>query len=548
MPQVLSKAVGYVDWQGVIRSAINNPSRFLGNAVICYFAAWYTIRLCRSLAVQGVVGTVKYIFRGASGFLVRQMRFMPGTGGIIDKEVQKTIKSIEESMKVPIPNDVPHNTIPDQGVSDQVILEQMERRRNAGEVDWEDGMISGVVYHGGKDMVELTNKAYAMFNVSNPLHPEVFPGLRKMEAEIVQMVLDLYNGPPGSCGTTTSGGTESIIMAVRAHVVWARNHRGIRSPNIVFPVTAHAAFDKAAEYFNIEAIRVPVDPKTQKVDINAVKRCVNMDTCLIVGSAVTYPHGVADDIEALAQIAKKYKTGLHVDCCLGSFVIPFLEEAGYPAPAFDFRVDGVTSISCDTHKYGFAPKGSSVVMYRSAELRHCQYYTITDWPGGIYASPSIAGSRPGSLIAGCWAALMKMGKDGYLKSCRDIVGCRIKIQEVIEKMPELYVIGDPCTSVVSFGAHEPHNIFSIMDAMKSRGWHLSPLQFPECVHLACTLLTVPVADKFAKDIRDSVDEVKANPEKFAKGSAAIYGTAVAIPDRTIVSDICNGFIDSLYAV
>ncbi|KAJ1674699.1 Dihydrosphingosine phosphate lyase [Spiromyces aspiralis] len=481
---------------------------------------------------------------------------MPGASTAIDREVENTIKEIEKTIVVPIPDDVPRLVIPDMGVPDDDILEQLESRRDFGATSWEDGKVSGVVYHGGKDLVDLTNKAFALFNLSNPLHPDVFPGLRKIEAEIVKMVLDLYNAPDGACGATTSGGTESIIMAVRAHIIWARKHRGISNPNMqvftfVFPTTAHAAFEKAVEYFGIEATRVPVDSKSQKVDINAVKRAINRNTCLIVGSAVTYPHGVADDIEALGKLAEKYKIGLHVDCCLGSFIMPFLKEAGFPAPAFDFRVAGVTSISCDTHKYGFAPKGSSVVMYRNKTLRHCQYYTITGWPGGIYASPSIAGSRPGSLIAGCWAAMLKMGKMGYLESCRDIVGCRVRIQAAIEVMPELEVIGDPCASVIAFGTASSSsrlNIFAIMDAMKTRGWILSPLQHPECVHLACTRLTVLVTDKFIQDIRDAIDEVKAEPEKYAKGSAAIYGMAVAIPDQTIVEDICNGFIDTLYEV
>ncbi|KAJ2682188.1 Dihydrosphingosine phosphate lyase, partial [Coemansia spiralis] len=277
-------------------------------------------------------------------------------------------------------------------------------------------------------------------------------------------------------------------------------------------------------------------------------RAIDADTVLIVGSSATYPHGVNDDLAALSNIALRHKVGFHIDSCLGSFIMPFLKEAGFPEVVCDFRLPGVTSISCDTHKYGFAPKGTSVVMYANRELRHYQYFTIATWPGGIYASPTMAGSRCGAVIAACWAAMMRMGRDGYLRECRAIVGCRIKIQEAIEAIPELRIVGAPSGSVVAFTSTWPVSIYGVLDEMNSRGWELNPLQSPPALHVACTRLTVPAADDLIRDLNSAVAAVKANPDGYTKGSQAIYGFAATMPDTTIVDEVTEGFIDALYAV
>ncbi|OMJ20187.1 Sphingosine-1-phosphate lyase [Smittium culicis] len=393
------------------------------------------------------------------------------------------------------------------------------------------------------------NKAIGIYNITNPLHPDVFPGLRRLDAEVVSMVLRMFNSPEDGCGTTTSGGTESIIMAVRAHLEKAKKERNVTNPNLVAPVTIHTAFDKACGYFNIELIRIPIDNKSGKVDIHILEKAINKNTIMIAGSAINYPHGVMDDIETMASIAMKKGIGMHVDCCLGSFLMPFMEDAGFKIPNFDFRVPGVTSISCDTHKYGFAPKGSSVIMYSNRKLRHYQYFVCTEWPGGIYASPTIAGSSslPGSLIAGCWAALVSIGKEGYITSCRNIVNSRIKIQQGIESIDELEIIGEPICSVVAFSSNSSINIYAINDAMKERGWGLSVLQYPPALHIACTALTVGTEDVFIQDLKSSISEVKANPENFSKGSAAMYGMSASLPDRAPVEDITRGYLDSLYS-
>jgi sphinganine-1-phosphate aldolase len=418
------------------------------------------------------------------------------------------------------------------------------------------GKLSGAVYHGGDDMEKVIVAAYQRYCVSNPLHPDVFPTIRKMEAEIVSMCLRMYNNPEGA-GTMTSGGTESIIMSMKTHRDWARAVKGITEPEIILPASAHAAFDKGAQYLGIKVHSVPVDTFTRKADMKRVKRAINANTIMLVGSAVNFPDGNQDDIAALGVLAQKHKTGLHVDCCLGSFIMPFLEKSGlsegekngkFKLQPFDFRVPGVTAISCDTHKYGFAPKGTSVIMYRDAELRRFQYYVTATWTGGVYASPSLSGSRPGALIAGTWAAMQYMGSEGYLESCRSIVTCARTIANAIsETIPELYVLGSPPGPVVAFSSRTVDvKILEVGDLMSKRGWHLNALSGPAALHIACTRLTVEAVDTFLADLKDSVKEAKTCPSgKGAMMTLYGLGNSSAV-GPAMVGRVATIFIDTLY--
>ncbi|CAG8502743.1 2538_t:CDS:10 [Acaulospora colombiana] len=504
----------------------------------------------RKLAVQGVGRSLDDLYKLVGGRLLKVLTSAPGAKGKIQEKLDEVIKELEEKV-APKDSGPSYLLLPNVGFDDQKIMEELKRYQDYKKVNWEEGRISGTVYHGGHELTKLYSDAYAMFSVSNPLHPEVFPGVRKMEAEIVSMVLNMYNAPSGSAGTTTSGGTESILMACKAYRDWARNEKGITEPEMqvsrVVPDTIHAAFDKAAGYFNIKLIHIPIDPVTRRVDTKAVSRAVNRNTIMIAGSAPNYPHGIIDDIPTLASIAEKNKIGMHVDCCLGSFLVPFLEEAGFPTQLFDFRVPGVTSISCDTHKYGFAPKGTSVVMYRTKAIRKYQYFLAPDWMGGIYASPTMAGSRPGALIAGCWATMVKMGKSGYIDATKKIVGCAKKIEAGIRKMDDLFVCGKPLVSVVAFGSNTL-NVYDVGDKMTKRGWNLNSLQSPPAVHIACTLLTVLSAEQFLIDLQECVDEIKSKPNQKSSETAAIYGLAARLPDKTIVNEVACGFLDALYSV
>ncbi|KAI8365363.1 sphingosine-1-phosphate lyase [Radiomyces spectabilis] len=526
---------------------LDNPKwNHLKNIVFFLVVINYWCKFYSKVVVGGPVRAVKDFKAHIMSVFFRQLRRLPSVQAKIDAELNKTLAEMEHSMTSREGDIVPNYKLPLHGLQNDQVLERLQALRKMKARDWEGGRVSGTIYHGGEDLTNLLAEAYRLFAVSNPLHPEVFPGVRRMEAESVAMVLSMYNAPVTGCGTMTSGGTESIIMACKAYRDMYKDLKGIRYPEMVVPETIHAAFMKAAGYFNIKLIMVPVDPVTYKVDVKKMGRAITRNTIMIAGSAVNFPHGIADDIVALGKLAKKHKVGLHVDCCLGSFIMPFLEKAGFPTTPFDFRVDGVTSISCDTHKYGFAAKGSSIVMYRDKVIRKYQYFLCADWTGGIYASPSVAGSRPGALIAGCWAALMKMGEDGYLDSCKKIVGARSKIEAGIREIPQLHVKGDPISSVVAFGANDPINIYDVGDELSKRGWDVSALQNPPALHISVTLLWVPSADQFVEDLKDVVLHLVANPTGNKGSTAAIYGTAASIPDKSIINDVAAGFIDLLY--
>lgn len=331
-------------------------------------------------------------------------------------------------------------------------------------------------------------------------------------------------------------------------------------PFRILPETAHTAFRKAASYFKIRVHLVPCPAPSYKVSIPHVTRLINSSTILLVGSAPNFPHGMIDDITSLSRLAMRHSVPLHVDCCLGSFLVPFLERAGYESEPFDFRLKGVTSISCDTHKYGFAPKGNSTVLYRTKELRRHQYFIDANWSGGVYASPSIAGSRPGALIAGCWASMMSVGEDGYIDTCHKIVGAAKRLAEGIRSHEplrrDLKILGKPLVSVVAF-ASDTMDIYDIADGMSARGWHLNVLQNPPAIHVAVTLPIVAAVDELLRDLEAVIEEerekerrrvVEGKGKKGAKkgDAAALYGVAGSLPDKTVVNELAAGFLDCLY--
>ncbi|KIY61722.1 PLP-dependent transferase [Cylindrobasidium torrendii FP15055 ss-10] len=533
--------------------AVDNAKTIL----FLYFFVTHLLRVHRHIRARGIVTTGKEIYTWCAQRVIFLLLRLPSARDKVTGEMAKARVDIESKLVPRGEGVVRHLSLPEQGKSLDWILEEMAKMDAELEnsTDYRHGKLSGAVYHGGDEMDKVIVAAYARYTVSNPIHPDVFPAVRKMEAEIVSQVLRLFNNPDGA-GTMTSGGTESIVMSVKTHRDWARATKNITRPEMIIPDSAHAAFDKAAEYFGVKVHVIPVDRATRRVDIKRVKRAINANTIMLVGSSVNFPDGNQDDITALGALATAYNLGLHVDCCLGSFIVAYLEKAGlaegtngrYKLLPFDFRVPGVTAISCDTHKYGFAPKGTSVIMYRNAALREYQYYVYPDWMGGVYGSPSFSGSRPGALIAGAWAAMQYMGSEGYLQSCREIVTCARRIADTIrETIPELYVMGDPPASVVAFASKHPKvNILEVGDKMSQRGWHLNALNGTPGVHLACTRLTVQVADEFIADLKDAVSEAKASPS--GKGTmVALYGLGnSSAVGPSMVRQLATTFLDTLY--
>lgn len=513
-------------------------------------------RWLRTVRAEGLTGVVLQTYTAVAQRIVGLLLKLPSNKRRMDREMGEATTTLEKSLLPP--SSVPTvRTLPVHGRDEAWVdkqLAQLQHLTGDGSGDserqWRDGYVSGAVYHGGEELNRVILACFARFLLTNPLHPEVFPGVRKMESEVVAMTLNMFNAPPGGAGTTTSGGTESILMACKAARDWARAERGITEPEIVIPMSAHVAFDKAGQYFGIKVRRVPVDRITRKVRIDAVHRAINSQTVLLVGSAPNFPDGMIDDIVSIAALAKRHNIACHVDCCLGSFLVPFLDRAGYVSEPFDFRVDGVTSISCDTHKYGFGPKGLSVVMYSTEHMRRFQYYVNPNWVGGVYASPTLAGSRPGAIIAATWAVMVAMGQDGYTNSCKSIVGAAKAIEHrVRHEIPELTVLGKPLVSVVAIASAGTHNIYDVGDQMSKRGWHLNALggDVP-AVHLACTRLTVPSVDQFIADLKDAVTHSRTKPAKPGTMST-VYGLGQSSAvGPMLIGEMASRFVDTLYKV
>jgi len=443
--------------------------------------------------------------------------------------------------------------IPKKGRDRESILAEMQEMKALEEARWGEGFASGAVYNGDDDHIEFLNQVYAINSQANPLHPDLWPSATKFESEIVAMTANMMGGseigaprggPNEICGTVSSGGTESILLAMKTYRDWARHTKGITEPEMVRPTTAHAAFDKAAEYFGIKNVRVPVGDDF-RAEVQAMKAAITNNTVVMVGSAPQFPHGLIDPIEELSEIARKRGIGFHTDACLGGFLLPWAEKLGYDVPRFDFRLPGVTSMSADTHKYGYAAKGTSVVLYRGHDLRHFQYFTTTDWPGGFYCSPTFAGSRAGALSAACWASMVATGEEGYFDAVKRILETATTIRQGVAAIPELEVIGEPLF-VIAFESPEL-DIYRVMDAMTERGWSLNGLYKPPCLHLCTTLRhTRPgVAELFLTDLRASVEYVKDNPSDQGK-SAPLYGMANTIPDRGVVDDAMKRYMDGWY--
>ncbi|XP_034753533.1 sphingosine-1-phosphate lyase 1 isoform X3 [Etheostoma cragini] len=477
----------------------------------------------------------------------RLIRKIPFVGATIQRKLNKALDDMSASVCTLKEGMSYTKQLPSKGLSQSQVLDKIREYETLNEVQWEKGCVSGTVYWGDKSLTNLLVKVYGDFAWSNPLHPDIFPGVRKMEAEVVRMACTLFNGGPSSCGTVTSGGTESILMACKAYRDMAYE-RGVKYPEILAPVSVHAAFDKAAHYFGMKLVHIPLDKKTMKVDVKAMKRAISGNTAMLVCSAPQFPHGIMDPVEEVAKLAVRYNLPLHVDACLGGFLIVFMAKAGYPLAPFDFRVKGVTSISADTHKYGYAPKGSSVILYSDKKYRHYQYFVAPDWQGGIYASPSVAGSRPGGIIAACWATMMHMGENGYIDATKKIIAIARKIKTEIRKIKGVFVFGDPEVSVVAIGS-DIFDIFSLSNALTSKGWNLNTLQYPSSIHLCCTVLHTQsgVADLFIRDVKEQVAIIMKNPKAKTTGMGAIYGMAQSIPDRSMVTEISRGFLDCLYS-
>lgn len=394
---------------------------------------------------------------------------------------------------------------PDKGKSKEILIKELIAAKS-DDLNWQSGKSFCLVYDPGEKYSELIKEAYNLFFTENALNPTSFPSLRRFEAEVVSMMANLLHGNTEVTGSLTSGGTESILMAVKTARDFAFKTKGIDKPEVVLPITAHPAFEKAFHYFGIKGIHIPVDDDFL-VNTSAIEANINSNTIMIVGSAPAYPHGGIDPISEMGKLAVKYNILFHVDACIGGMMLPFLRELGHQIPPFDFNIPGVTSISADLHKYGYAAKGASVILYKNRTLRKHQFSVYTKWPGGVYGSPTIAGSKPGGAIAAAWAALNGIGKDGYLELTDRAFQATILIRNGIEAIDDFQIMGSPKGCIIAFNS-STLDMYQVADELNLRGWNFERLQRPAGIHLTISQTHIERVDDFLKDLNTSVEIVK----------------------------------------
>jgi glutamate/tyrosine decarboxylase-like PLP-dependent enzyme len=442
--------------------------------------------------------------------------------------------------------------LPEQGREEQEILKELAFMSDEENKKWQSGQCSGTMYHGGLEHYAFLNKVFSMYSSINLLQRDLCPSGTKFEAEVLAMVAKMLHGEEATrlnpadtvAGAITSGGSESIYNAMYVYREWGREEKGITSPEVVAPDTIHPAHLKAAHYLGMKVIRVPVTADFE-ADVEAMRAQITPNTVALAASAGTYPHGVVDPISKLSELALEYQIGLHVDGCLGGFILPWIEKAGYDVPVFDFRLPGVTSISCDTHKYGYALKGTSTINFRSRNLRRYMFYAQEDWAGGIYGSPTVQGSRSAGLSAAMWAAMLRIGEAGYLASARAIMEAADKIRAGIAQIPELKIMGKS-TFLISVTSDVVDPYF-VNDYLEKMGWRMNGCQNPPGFHFCLTLpQTQPgVAERFVKDLADGVLFAKDPPYEVAK-SGFLYGMGASADGREILRMGVKGFVEATY--
>jgi sphinganine-1-phosphate aldolase len=397
--------------------------------------------------------------------------------------------------------------LPEHGMSTADVLGALDAKR-ARDARWQDGRTFGMVFDGGPEVREVAHAVAARFLHENALNTRAFPSLAEIQSEVVGAVAELFHGPADAAGFMTSGGTESILMAVKAARDRGRAERNVTAPEMVVATSAHAAFHKAAHYFGLRVHKVDVDADW-RADPEAMRAVVNERTVLVVGSAPQYPQGVIDPIPELAAIAATVGASMHVDACMGGFVLPFMEMNGEPLPPWDFRVEGVTTISADIHKLGYAPKGASVIVHRSKDLRRYQTFVFDDWLGGFYASPGMQGTRPGLPMATAWAVMHHLGIDGYKRLTKTTLDTARTMIAGIRAVEGLVVLGEPqaqCLAMaVAPGWDARLDVFQIGDALQRRGWFHDRQGPPDSLHSTVSAGNAPVIHDYLRDLRDCVD-------------------------------------------
>jgi len=397
-------------------------------------------------------------------------------------------------------------TLPTSGQTRAQVMDSL-RRSMTGDLPWHEGRTFSLVYGAGEEHLELLREAYALFMATNGLGAgRMFKSLSALEAEVIAIGAELL-GDARCPGNITSGGSESIIMGIRAARERARAERPrITHPEMVLPASAHPAFQKAGEIFGIESVRTPLT-KDYVADVEAMAGAVTDNTIALVASAPSYPFGTIDPVPAIAEIAHRHALHLHVDACVGGFALPFLRKLGQPVPPFDFAVPEVSTISADLHKYGFAARGTSLILYRDQALQRRAAFQLDDWAAGPYRTATMAGSRPGGMVAAAWAVFQHYGEAGFLALNRTMLDTSLRLRRGIEAIPGFRVLGDPAMYVWGFAA-DALDVMAVADAMAERRWYLGrQLTTPPSLHVVLTPIHAPVVDDFLRDLREAAEAV-----------------------------------------
>jgi glutamate/tyrosine decarboxylase-like PLP-dependent enzyme len=397
-----------------------------------------------------------------------------------------------------------------------VLAEMATFRKN--DLAYRSGKAFSLVYWLGDDHEHFLEKAHNMYMAENGLNPIAFPSLRRLENEVVQMTADMLHGDDLSVGTMTSGGTESLLLAVKTYRDRAKARRPwIRKPEMVVPETIHVAFEKAAHLFGVKMKKIKVGPDF-RVRPKDMEKAITRNTVMLAASAPQYPQGMVDPIEEIGLIAQKRGLPFHVDACFGGYVLPFFEELGVDLPLWDFRVSGVTSISADCHKFGYAGKGASTIVYRNMDWMRHQFFVSTDWVGGVYASPAMPGTRPGGPMAAAWATMKSLGREGYLEQARKTLEATERMRMAIADIPGIRVLGTLQSPICAYASDDPDiHIFAVADKLAEKGWGVDRQSEPPSIHLTVTGKHLETLDEYVADLKEAAAEVKANPELKREG-------------------------------
>ncbi len=421
------------------------------------------------------------------------------------------------------PSPTSAKTLPKVGLSPEKVFQALEDLR-VNDVAWREGRAFSLAYHAGAEAISVAEEAYRRFSGENALSTNAFPSLRQIQADVVAMAGSWLGATSESAGFMTSGGTESILMAVKAARDRLLKERAITQPNIVLPTSAHAAFDKACAYFGVESRRVAVGADW-RADVEAMRSCVDPNTVLIVASAPQYPQGVVDDVTGIAQVALDFDINCHVDACMGGVTLAYLSRLGEIIPAWNLQVAGVSSISVDLHKFGYTSKGASVIMYASKYLRSFQGFFTDNWLGGVYASSGMLGTKSGGAMASAWAVMHHLGEDGYLRLTRQAREATLQIASFISSKEHLCLRAQPQTTLICFGAKDPAalNVFAVADELARHGWYVDRQAPPDSLHCTVNAIHHDKISQFTHDLQLAINEVLATNKIGDKGS---YGTIV----------------------